>query len=128
MRVSTSRLAAMAAVSPRAVRKARAAGRLVSIAGSNDFDTTHPLTVAFLRLHRPGRTVSTTAQIASLIAKAALVRYELIYAGMLILCAMCWFVRGLVTVMLPCSPEVLRLTAVRHSASHAIDDFASAWR
>jgi hypothetical protein len=78
MRVSTNKFAQLAQVSPKAVRKARQAGRLVAIAGSTDLDTDHPLNAAFLALHRPNAaSLPSDAQIAALVAKAELVQHQL---------------------------------------------------
>jgi hypothetical protein len=78
MRVSTNKFSQLAQVTPKAVRKARQAGRLVAISGSTDLDTEHPVNVAFLALHHPNAAaLSSNAQVSALIAKAALVQHEL---------------------------------------------------
>jgi hypothetical protein len=78
MRVSTNKFAQLARVSPKAIRKARQTGRLLTLAGSTDLDTTDPLNQAFLALHHPDAvTLPGDAQIAALLAKADLVRHQL---------------------------------------------------
>jgi hypothetical protein len=78
MRVSQQKFAELAGVTPKAVRKARQAGRLVAIVGGTDLDTEAPLNQAFLALHRPGAAMLPgDAQIGALVAKAALIQHRL---------------------------------------------------
>lgn len=78
MRVSQQKFAELAGVTPKAIRKARQAGRLVAIVGGTDLDIEAPLNQAFLALHRRGATMLPgDAQIGALVAKAELIEHRL---------------------------------------------------